>query len=134
MNNETLSSQSWLEKPISDYFPKFSVEKLIIVIILILAVFSRLVDVGARVMSHDEVNHVVPSYDLSIGKGYRQDPVTHGPLQFHLIALSYFMFGDSDFTARFPAALASIATVLVVVLAFRRYLGRWGHIIGGILL
>ncbi|MAT43882.1 MAG: hypothetical protein CL609_16225 [Anaerolineaceae bacterium] len=133
MNNETLSSQSWLEKPISDFLPKFSIEKLIIVIILILAVFSRLYDVGARVMSHDEVNHVVPSYDLSIGKGYRQDPVTHGPLQFHLIALSYFMFGDSDFTARFPAALASIATIVVVVLAFRRYLGRWGHIIGGVL-
>ncbi len=133
MNNESLSSQSWLEKPISDYLPKFSIETLIIMIILILAIFSRLVDVGARVMSHDEVNHVVPSYDLSIGKGYRQDPVTHGPLQFHLIALSYFVFGDNDFTSRFPAALASIATIVVVVLAFRRYLGRWGHIIGGIL-
>lgn len=133
MNNENTSSQHWLEKPISDYFPKFSVETLIIIVILFLAIVSRLYDVGARVMSHDEVNHVVPSYDLSIGKGYRQDPVTHGPLQFHLIALSYFMFGDNDFTSRLPAALASIATIVVVVLAFRRYLGRWGHIIGGVL-
>ena len=31
----------------------------------------------------------------------------HGPLQFHLIALSYFLFGDNDFTARLPHALAS---------------------------
>ena len=68
-----------------------------------------------------------------MGRGYVQDPVTHGPLQFHLIALTYFLFGDSDFTSRVPAALFSVAAIAVVLLAFRRYLGKWGHIIGGIL-
>ena len=133
MNEESLSTQNWLDKPISNYFSKITVEKVIIVLILILALVTRFYDVGARVMSHDEVNHVVPSWDLATGKGYRQDPVTHGPLQFHLIAASYFMFGDSDFTSRIPAALASFLTIAVVVLAFKRYLGKWGHIIGGIL-
>jgi uncharacterized protein (TIGR03663 family) len=68
-----------------------------------------------------------------MGRGYSQDPITHGPLQFHLIALSYFMFGDSDFSSRIPAALFSVAAIVVVLLAFRRYLGKWGHLIGGVL-
>ncbi|PKO12343.1 MAG: hypothetical protein CVU39_24665 [Chloroflexi bacterium HGW-Chloroflexi-10] len=133
MNTENENFSSWLEKPIFKNIPKFNIETLIIIIILLVAVISRFYDLGARVMSHDEVNHVVPSYDLSIGKGYKQDPVTHGPLQFHLIALTYFMFGDNDFTSRVPAALASVAAIAVILLAFRRYLGRWGHIIGGVL-
>ncbi len=128
-----ISQTSWLEKPITDYLPKFSYETLIISIIIILALVSRFYDVGARVMSHDEVNHVVPSWDLAMGRGYVQDPVTHGPLQFHLIALSYFMFGDSDFSSRIPAALFSVAAIVLVLLTFRRYLGKWGHLIGGVL-
>lgn len=57
----------------------------------------------------------------------------HGPLQFHLIALSYFLFGASDFTARIPAALFSIGTVWMVWY-WRRYLGKWGALIAGFLL
>ena len=131
MNDDNQST--WLEKPITNFLPKLNLETLIIIVILLLAILSRFTDVGARVMSHDEVNHVVPSWDLAMGRGYVQDPVTHGPLQFHLIALSYFLFGDSDFTSRVPAALFSVAAIAVVLLAFRRYLGKWGHIIGGIL-
>ncbi len=131
MNDDNQST--WLEKPITNFLPKLNFETLIIIVILLLAVLSRFTDVGARVMSHDEVNHVVPSWDLAMGRGYEQNPVTHGPLQFHLIALTYFLFGDSDFTSRVPAALFSVAAIAVVLLAFRRYLGKWGHIIGGIL-
>jgi predicted membrane-bound mannosyltransferase/DNA-binding beta-propeller fold protein YncE len=133
MKLETQPGTSWLEKPLLKSSPNINVEKIIIVLIILLAFLSRLYNVGARVMAHDEVNHVVPSYDLSIGKGYIQDPVTHGPLQFHLIALTYFIFGDSDFTSRVPAALFSVAAVVVVLLCFRRYLGKWGHLIGGLL-
>ncbi len=92
---------------------------------------SRFYDLGARVMSHDETNHVVPSYDLFQGRGYSYDPVTHGPLQFHLIALSYFIFGDNDFTSRIPAAVCSILTVAFALFGFRRYLGRTGALIAG---
>lgn len=84
-------------------------------------------------MSHDEVNHVVPGYSLYRGTGYAYDPVTHGPLQFHLLALSYFVLGDSDFSSRVPAVLFSIATIVVVVFGFRRYLGRTGALIAGFL-
>jgi len=132
MNSEK-STNSWLDRPISDYLPKFTIENLLIIIIIALAFLSRFSILGARVMSHDEVNHVVPSWDLASGRGYVQDPVTHGPLQFHLIALTYFMFGDSDFTSRIPAALSSVAAVVLILLLFKPYLGRYGHLIGGFL-
>ncbi len=133
MNIEIESTIPWLERPISKLLPKLNIEKIIIIAIIILAIISRFYNVGARVMSHDEVNHVVPSWGLSVGNGYAQDPVTHGPLQFHLIALTYFLFGDSDFTSRVPAALASAAAVIVILLFFKRYLGKWGHLIAGFL-
>lgn len=84
-------------------------------------------------MSHDETNHVVPSWELYQGRGYRHDPVTHGPFQFHIIALSYFLLGDSDFSSRVPAALFSTAAVAFVLFGYRRYLGRVGSIIAGFL-
>lgn len=125
------STRNWLDKPISEFLPKFTIEKFIIIIIIVLAIISRFYDLGARVMSHDEVNHVVPSWDLATGKGYVQDPITHGPLQFHLIALTYFMFGDSDFTSRIPAALASVTAIVMLLFLFKRYLGKYGHLIAG---
>ncbi len=130
---EKPSPVSWLDKPILESVPKFTLYAILIIVLIALALFSRFFILGERVMSHDEVNHVVPAYDLSIGKGYRQDPVTHGPLQFHLIALSCFLFGANDFTSRIPAALYSIATVLFVAFGFRRYLGKIGSLIGGYL-
>ncbi len=131
--NAEKSSKTWLDKPVTDFLPKLTIENLIIIIIILLAIVSRFYDLGARVMSHDEINHVVPSWDLATGKGYSQDPVTHGPLQFHLVALTYFMFGDSDFTSRVPAALSSVLAIVLILFLFKRYLGKYGHLIGGFL-
>ena len=123
---------SWLDKSITSVLPPLNVETLIIVIVLIFAVVSRFSELGLRVMSHDEVNHVVPSFDLYEGREYSHDPVTHGPFQFHLLALSYFILGDNDFSARVPAALFSIATIAAVFFCFKRYLGRTGSLVAGI--
>ncbi len=132
MVSQQNTSSSWLDAPLT-FLTRWDVEKLLVTLILFAAVFSRFYNVGLRVMSHDEVNHVVPSYSLYQGEGYRVDPVTHGPLQFHLIALSFFMLGDSDFSARVPAALFSVAAVAFVLFGFRRYLGRTGALIAGFL-
>ena len=110
----------------------FSWEKLILTVIILLAVLSRFILIGARVMSHDEINHVTPAYSLYQGKGYAHSPVTHGPFQFHMLALSYFLLGDSDFSSRVPAALFSLSAVIFVLFAFRRYLGRVGTLLGGL--
>jgi predicted membrane-bound mannosyltransferase/DNA-binding beta-propeller fold protein YncE len=125
---------SWrnLDRRISDIFP-WNVENLLAILLLALAVITRLYGLGDRVASHDEVNHYVPSFDLSQGIQYRFDPMTHGPMQMHLIALSFIAFGDNDFTARLPAALFSIVTVGIALFLFRRYLGRNGALIAGLL-
>ena len=126
----TAKSQHWLDKPILPWWQGLTIEKLLLVIIIVLTIFSRFYDVGARTMAHDEINHVVPAYSF---EGYVYDPVTHGPFQFHALALSYFLFGDSDFSSRVPAALFGIGVVLFALFAWRRYLGRDGSLIAGTL-
>ncbi len=132
METET-KQHSWLQKPIRSFIPEFNIEVVLILIILLLAVVSRFAMLGERVMSHDEINHVIPSFELFEGKGYRHDPVTHGPFQFHVVALSYFMFGDNDFTSRIPAALFSIGAIGFVLFAYRRYIGRIGALVASVL-
>ena len=125
---------TWLDRPVFSIWPRFTIYHLIVSLILITTVLSRFIMLGERVMSHDETNHVVPAYTYYQGGGYTYDPVTHGPLQFHLIALSYTLFGDSDFSARVPDAVFGIAVVVFAIFAFRRYLGRLGALIAGFLL
>jgi predicted membrane-bound mannosyltransferase/DNA-binding beta-propeller fold protein YncE len=120
-----------LDLEIGRIFP-WNLENFLAVVILVLAIVTRLYGLGDRGISHDEVNHFVPSYDLAQGLGFRFDPMTHGPLQMHLIALSFITFGDNDFTARLPAALFSIATVGIALFLFRRYLGRVGALAAGL--
>ncbi|HEY9076465.1 MAG TPA: flippase activity-associated protein Agl23 [Anaerolineaceae bacterium] len=124
---------SWLDKPVIASIPRLTIENLLVGLIIVITIASRFIMLGERVMSHDEINHVVPSYDLFQGRGYRHDPVTHGPFQFHVVALSYFLLGDSDFSSRVPAALFSSAAVFFVLFAFRRYLGRTGALLAAIM-
>jgi predicted membrane-bound mannosyltransferase/sugar lactone lactonase YvrE len=119
---------SWLDSPIFSIFPALTGEMLIFVLIISLAILSRLYNLGVRVMSHDENLHVYFSWLFSIGKGYQHTPLMHGPLQFHLLALTYFFLGASDFTARLPQAIASILTILLLW-KWRRYLGRAGMLV-----
>jgi uncharacterized protein (TIGR03663 family) len=130
MNESNEPKHSWLDRPIF-LAPSINLEKLIFASILILAIFTRLYMLEPRVMSHDETSHTYFSWLFYKGNGYAHDPVTHGPLQFHLVALSYFLFGDSDTTARIPAAIFSIATV-AFMWAYRRYLGRIGALIAAL--
>lgn len=128
-----LAPASRLDTPLKRWFP-VTKENLIVLLILIVAIISRFYDLGARTMSHDEINHVVPSYSLYTGRGYIFDPMSHGPLQFHLITLAYGLFGDNDFSTRIPAAIFGIATIAIGLILFRRYLGRAGAIAAGLLL
>ncbi len=113
------SKPDFIEQPVARYglersiLPPFKInlETILFIVILIAAVLSRFSMLEPRVMSHDETSHVYFSWFYYKGNGYAHDPVTHGPMQFHLVALSYFLFGDSDTSARIPAALFSVATV-----------------------
>jgi len=88
----------WLDKAVFPWWPNFTIEQLLIALIILLTLVTRFYDLGARTMAHDEINHVVPAYTI---ENYVYDPVTHGPFQFHALALSYFLFGDSDFPPGF---------------------------------
>jgi len=125
--------QNWLERPLHPAFPKLTNELAIFIAIILLAIITRFYNLGARVMSHDESLHTYFSWLLYRGQGYEHSPMMHGPFQFHIIALTYFLFGVSDFTARIPAVMFSIATVWMVWY-WRRYLGKWGALIAGFLL
>ncbi len=131
VSSPTQQKLSWLDRPLLKS-PVISLEKLIFAIIVIAAILTRFYMLEPRVMSHDETSHTYFSWLYYKGDGYAHDPVTHGPFQFHIVALSYFLFGDSDTTARIPAALFSIATV-VFMWAYRRYLGRAGALIAALL-
>lgn len=124
---------AFLDTPLERWIP-FNLETLTIAIIFLMAVVSRFYDLGARAISHDEVNHVVPAYGFYQDGNYYYDPLSHGPIQFHMMALSYFLFGDNDFTSRIPAATFSVAVVLLGMLLFRRYFGRAGAIAAGVML
>jgi predicted membrane-bound mannosyltransferase/DNA-binding beta-propeller fold protein YncE len=118
---------SWLDHPLITSIV-LNGETIAFAVIFILGIFSRFYDLGARVMSHDENSHVYYSWRFYKGQGFAHDPLMHGPFQFHFIALSYFLFGDNDFTARILAATLSVLTV-VFIWNYRRYLGRAGALV-----
>lgn len=119
--------QSFLEKPI---FMTLAInwELVFYLLIFVVAVATRFYALGDRVMSHDESLHALFSYKLYNGEGYQHDPLMHGPLQFHLVALSYLLFGDNDFSARVPAALFGVALVILPYW-FRPWLGKIGALV-----
>jgi predicted membrane-bound mannosyltransferase/DNA-binding beta-propeller fold protein YncE len=125
--------QNWLDRPIHPTLPAVTNEIALFAVIILLAVATRFYDLETRVMSHDESLHTYFSWLLYRGQGYQHSPMMHGPLQFHLIALSYFMFGVSDFTARIPAVIFNLMTIFMVWY-WRRYLGRTGALIAGFLM
>jgi uncharacterized protein (TIGR03663 family) len=108
-------------------------EKAIFLAIFLIAVVSRFWGLGARAMSHDESLHALYSYYLYSGTGYQHNPMMHGPFLFHANALIYFLFGDTDYTARIMPALFGVFLVMSPLL-LRRWLGRLGTVFASVLL
>ncbi len=108
-------------------------EKVAWIALLLLTVVSRFYALGDRVISHDESLHAYYSWELSQGRGFQHTPLMHGPFQFHAVALAFFLLGDSDVTARVPAALFGVAAV-GLLWCFREWLGRIGAFGAGVLL
>ncbi len=121
-----------LERILADGI-RWDAEKLAYVVLIALAVVTRFYGLGQRVMSHDETTHVYYSWNLYRGLGFRHDPLMHGPLQFHLWALSYFLFGVNDATARLPNAVMGVVAV-GLMWPLRRWLGRAGALVAAALM
>jgi uncharacterized protein (TIGR03663 family) len=130
-NTAAPNSDSWLDRPFLSRIT-LNWELILFVAIIAIAIFTRFYDLESRVMSHDESLHTYYSWRLYRGFGFEHSPLMHGPWQFITIALSYFLFGDSDWAARIPAVLTSILTV-GFMWQYRRYLGRAGALIAALL-
>ena len=98
-------------EPIKDFVPTerssflartFAItwETILVAALTALTLISRLWELGARVMSHDESLHVYFSWLLATGKGFAHNPMMHGPFLFEATALMDFLFGANDFTSR----------------------------------
>jgi uncharacterized protein (TIGR03663 family) len=119
--------ESWLDRPLLAAI-HLDWEKALYALFVLLAAISRLWDLGARVMSHDETVHIQWSWYLFQGRGYSHTPLSHGPFLFHATALSYYLFGDNDFSARLVVALLGIVLVALPYV-FRRWIGRTGALV-----
>jgi uncharacterized protein (TIGR03663 family) len=108
-------------------------EKVVLVVLILLAIGSRFWELGARSYNHDESIHTSESYDLYTGKGYIHNPIFHGPLLYHLTAATFFLFGDTDVTGRVPNVVFGIVLVSLPFF-FRKWLGRRGWAITSLLL
>ena len=102
-------------------------------ILLLIGLSMRLWDLGSRAMHHDESLHALYSWNLFTGDGFRHNPMMHGPFQFEANAALFFVFGDSDVTARLLYAV--MGTVLILMpLLLRWRLGRLGALFSAALL
>jgi len=104
---------------------------LITISLAFLAFVLRIIDLDIRAMHHDESLHALYSWMFMKEMTYSHDPMTHGPFQFHIIALAYRLFGDSDFITRLPSAIFGTFLVFTPLL-FRRWLGNYGVILASL--
>lgn len=100
-----------------------TLEHLLYIAIGALSVLLHLYALGDRALHHDETLHAYYSWRIYQGQGYQHDPLLHGPFLYYITALTYLIFGDSDFTARLSAAAFGIVLTLLPWL-LRRDMGR----------
>lgn len=103
------------------------------IVILAIALVTRFAGLGDRVMSHDESLHTYYSWRLYTEGDFQHTPLMHGPILFHATAFFYFVFGDSDFSARMYPAILGILMVMFPIL-YRRWLGRTGALLASIMI
>lgn len=127
-----LPSRRWLDRLLAQEIG-VSTELLAFFGLVALAFVLHFWDLGSRALHHDESLHATYSYYLYKGQGYHHDPLMHGPVLFHFTALMYLLFGATNATSRFSAALAGTALVFAPYF-LRQWLGRWGALAASALL
>lgn len=110
-----------------------SLETLLYALIILFATFTRFWELDVRTLHHDEGVHAYYSWLLFNGQGYSQEPWKHGPFLYHIQALVFWIFGDSNATARFSTAIFGVL-ICLLPLGLRRELGRWGTLTATLLL
>ena len=97
------------------------------------ALALRLWELDGRTMHYDESLHVHYAWRLATGEGYSHSPWMHGPFQVEMTAVIFWLFSDTDFTARLGYVLFGTALVALPFF-FRTHLGTTGAIVTAVLL
>ncbi len=129
---DTQPNTHWLDTPLARVV-KMDWERALLIALIILSIVTRLWDLSYRAWNHDEAIHTHWSWTLYTGRGYQHNPIYHGPLLYHLTALSFVLFGDNDTTARLPNALFGIVLVALPYF-FRKWLGARGWVATAVML
>ncbi len=127
----TEGEPSWLDRSVFSLV-RVNWETVAWAILFIVAAVARFYDLGTRAMSHDESLHSLYAYYLYDNGNYEHNPMMHGPFRYHITALAYFLFGDSDASARLVPALMGMGVVWMTYL-YRRYIGQVGALAAGIM-
>lgn len=127
----TRNDGGWLDRPLLK-FQSLTGEQALYVLFVLLAVLSRLWNLGQHILSHDETVHAQWSWHLYQGNGYSHHPLSHGPFLYHSTALIFYLLGDNEFTARLVPAIMGIILV-ALPFALRRWLSRSGALVASLL-
>lgn len=109
MNPPILTKTSWTKK-----------ELLIYLAVLATGILLRFLFLDIRALHHDESLHAQYGhyfFDSPLEKYYRYDPLLHGPLLYHLLPFSYWIFGLEQWALRIiPATAGSLLLFLPILL------------------
>ena len=94
--------------------------------VLVIAVASRLLDLGSRALHHDESIHAATALQRLTDFPYVYDPLYHGPFLYFAVALVFALTDISDGAARLLPAISGIGLVFAVGYLLRDGLGRYG--------
>ena len=93
----------------------------------------RLWELNGRAMHYDEAIHLQAAWRLAEGNEYFHSAWMHGPFQVEFTALIFWLFDDTDFTARLGYALFGAALVGLPYF-LKEHIGRGGALFTGVLL
>ena len=126
-NNSNLKNYS------HNFLNKNFVFNSIFFLIFLVALSLRLYSLGDRAVHHDESLHGYFAYQMYIGSGYEHNPLMHGIFLFQLVSVSFFIFGDSEFSLRLPMAMTGSLIIFLPIL-MRDRLGYIGSIFASLML
>ena len=124
---------------------RLNAEMIAFLAVVALSVLAHLYNLGHMALHHDESIHAWMSWKFLTGNGgftcyggrtaptYCYEPTYHGPSLYMFTLAGYFLFGDGNWQARLPQALAGIGMVASVWM-LRPYLGRAGTLTAALLL
>lgn len=122
-----------VQQSVSDFALSPRMQYAIFAGLFIVALVMRLIKLGDQAVHHDESIHGYYGWRISVGGDYIHSPLTHGMFLFEIIAATFILFGDSDFTLRLSMAIFGSGLVLVPLL-LRKYLGVSGTILASTML